>query len=264
MTAVGGLGAECGGFRFDLSRICDRSGARLGKVRTPHGSFETPAFMPVGTQGSVKGISPHELEETGSGVMLCNTYHLALRPGQRLIRELDGLHRFTGWHRPILTDSGGFQVFSQRTGTKVSEEGVWFTSHIDGARNLMTPESSVRIQNDLGADIIMAFDECVPYPCERGYVEKSVAMTERWAARSLGAHARRGEQAIFGIVQGGMHADLRERSLRGLTAMPFDGYALGGLSVGEPKAEMLGVLGHIGPMMPAMVPRYLMGVGSPD
>lgn len=250
--------------RYELIKVCKQSGARLGRLHTPHGTFETPLFMPVGTQATVKTMSPEELKEIGSGIILSNTYHLYLRPGHEIVREAGGLHRFMNWDRGILTDSGGFQVFSLGPLRKITEEGVSFRSHISGEPLFLSPEKSIEIQNALGADIIMAFDECPPYPAEREYVQASLERTARWAERCLKAHQRPGDQALFGIVQGGMYRDLRERSAKQLVSMDFPGYAVGGLSVGEPKELMYEILSHTTPLLPAGKPRYLMGVGSPD
>jgi queuine tRNA-ribosyltransferase len=250
--------------RYELIKVCKQSGARLGRLHTPHGTFETPMFMPVGTQATVKTMSPEELEEIGSGIILANTYHLYLRPGHDVVREAGGLHRFMNWNRGILTDSGGFQVFSLSPLRKITEEGVSFRSHISGEPLFLSPEKSIEVQNALGADIIMAFDECPPYPAEREYVRASLERTTRWAERCLKAHRRPQDQALFGIVQGGMYKDLREQSAKQLVAMDFPGYAVGGLSVGEPKELMYEILSHTTPLLPADKPRYLMGVGSPD
>jgi queuine tRNA-ribosyltransferase len=250
--------------RYELIKVCKQSGARLGRLHTPHGTFETPLFMPVGTQATVKTMSPEELKEIGSGIILSNTYHLYLRPGHEIVREAGGLHRFMNWDRGILTDSGGFQVFSLGPLRKITEEGVSFRSHISGEPLFLSPEKSIEVQNALGADIIMAFDECPPYPAEREYVQASLERTTRWAERCLKAHQRPGDQALFGIVQGGMYRDLRERSAKQLVSMDFPGYAVGGLSVGEPKELMYEILSHTTSLLPAGKPRYLMGVGSPD
>jgi queuine tRNA-ribosyltransferase len=250
--------------RYELIKVCKQSGARLGRLHTPHGTFETPVFMPVGTQATVKTMSPEELKEIGSGIILSNTYHLYLRPGHEIIREAGGLHRFMNWDRGILTDSGGFQVFSLGPLRKITEEGVSFRSHISGEPLFLSPEKSIEVQNALGADMIMAFDECPPYPAEREYVRDSLERTTRWAERCLKAHRRPEDQALFGIVQGGMYRDLREQSAKQLVSMDFPGYAVGGLSVGEPKELMYEILSHTTPLLPADKPRYLMGVGSPD
>lgn len=250
--------------QFELLKTCKQSGARLGILHTKHGKIETPVFMPVGTQATVKTLSPEELKEIGSQIILSNTYHLFLRPGHKIVQEAGGLHTFMNWDRPILTDSGGFQVFSLNSLRKISEEGVEFRSHLSGEKLFLSPEKSIEIQNALGADIIMAFDECTPYPAERQYVEDSMERTTRWAERCIKAHQRPDEQALFGIVQGGMYADLREKSAKQLVELDFPGYAIGGLSVGESKEIMYQVLEYTTPLLPANKPRYLMGVGSPD
>ncbi len=250
--------------RYELIHECRQTGARLGKVHTPHGSFDTPAFMPVGTQASVKGMSPDELKEIGAGIILGNTYHLYLRPGHKLIKQAGGLHRFMNWDKPILTDSGGFQVFSLADLRDIKEEGVTFHSHIDGSKHFISPEKSIEIQNALGSDIIMAFDECAPYPCDYDYAKKSMEMTTRWAIRCKEAHKNTEEQSLFGIVQGSTYADLRQESAKQLARLQFPGYAIGGLSVGEPGAIMNDILEKTIPFVPENKPRYLMGVGSPD
>lgn len=249
--------------RYELVHQCKQTGARRGIVHTPHGSFETPAFMPVGTQASIKGMAPEEVKSMGAGIMLSNTYHLWMRPGPDIVRDAGGLHKFMNWDRAVLTDSGGFQVFSFSDRRKITEEGVHFRSHIDGSPHLLTPEKSIDIQNKLGADIIMAFDECSPYPADHNYIDKSSSRTARWLERCMKSHARE-DQALFGIIQGGMYPDLRRRSAREITAFDLPGYALGGLSVGEPIELMLAMLEETVPLMPADKPRYLMGVGSPD
>ncbi len=248
---------------YELIKVCKQSGARLGKVHTPHGSFDTPSFMPVGTQATVKTMSPEELKSMDAQIILSNTYHLFLRPGHEIVAEAGGLHRFMNWDRPILTDSGGFQVFSLSDIRKITEEGVQFRSHISGEKLFISPEKAMEIQNALGADIIMAFDECPPFPAEYEYVRKSLELTSRWAERCLQAHQRT-DQALFGIIQGGMFADLRKQSARELMALDFPGYAIGGLSVGEPKPMMYEMLEETVPLLPTSKPRYLMGVGSPD
>lgn len=250
-------------FGFELIKKDSGSSARLGRVTTPHGSFSTPAFMPVGTRAAVKGLTPEELVELGAEIILANTYHLYLRPGHELIRELGGLHSFMHWDGPILTDSGGFQVFSLGNLRKISEEGVSFSSHLDGARCVLTPESAMEIQDALGADIIMVLDECPPYPAERDYVKRSMGLTHRWARRCKDAK-KNGAQALFGIVQGGMHADLRRQSAEALIEIGFDGYALGGLSVGEEKHLMQDMVEASAGFLPESSPRYLMGVGTPE
>lgn len=250
--------------RYEHIKTCKQSGARLGIVHTPHGSFETPAFMPVGTQATVKTMSPEELKEMGAGIILSNTYHLWLRPGNEIVKEAGGLHQFMNWDRPILTDSGGFQVFSLSDLRKIEEEGVYFRNHLNGDKLFLSPEKSIQIQNDLGADIIMAFDECPPYPATYEYMLQSVDRTTRWAKRCKEAHQRPEEQGLFGIVQGGEFEDLRKRSAEALIELDFPGYAVGGLSVGEPKDVMYRVLEFTTPLLPENKPRYLMGVGSPD
>ncbi len=237
--------------------------ARAGRLATPHGLVETPVFMPVGTAGAVKGLTRAQLEEAGAGIVLGNTYHLMLRPGDDLVARLGGLHAFTGWGRAFLTDSGGYQVFSLAALRKLSEEGVRFQSHIDGARHLLSPERSIEVQSNLGADVIMAFDECPPWPAPREAVAEATARTTRWARRSREAH-RRDDQWVYGIEQGGVHLELREQSARELQQIGFPGYAIGGLSVGEPKDDMLRVLEHLDPLLPQERPRYLMGVGTPE
>ena len=249
---------------YEHIKTCKQTGARLGIVHTPHGSFETPAFMPVGTQATVKTLSPEELKEVGAGIILSNTYHLWLRPGQDIIEEAGGLHKFMNWDRPILTDSGGFQVFSLSEFRKIEEEGVHFRHHLNGSKLFLSPEKAMEIQNSLGADIMMAFDECPPFPATRDYMKASVERTSRWAERCLGAHARPADQALFGIIQGGEFEDLRAQSAKDLVSLDFPGYAIGGLSVGEPKDIMNRILEHTTPLLPQDKPRYLMGVGSPD
>jgi len=253
-----------GAIRYELIKTCKQTGARLGKVYTPHGCFDTPVFMPVGTQATVKGMSPDELKEIDARIILSNTYHLYMRPGNDIIREAGGLHSFMSWDRPILTDSGGFQVFSLSDLRDIKEEGVTFKSHIDGSKHMFTPESATKIQNDLGADIIMAFDECIPYPCEYDYAKKSMERTGRWAKRCKETHTSTEKQALFGIVQGGIYKDLRKESAEMLVDLDFPGYAIGGLSVGEPAENMYEMLECTVPYLPSEKPRYLMGVGSPD
>ncbi|MDL2317523.1 tRNA guanosine(34) transglycosylase Tgt [Eubacteriales bacterium OttesenSCG-928-A19] len=250
-------------FSFELIKTCAKSGARRGRVHTPHGSIETPCYMPVGTQATVKAMTPEAVKETGAEIILANTYHLHLRPGEDLVKEAGGLHAFMHWDRPILTDSGGFQVFSLADLRKISEDGVAFRSHIDGSARFLSPESVMQIENDLGADIIMQFDECSPYPCDRRTAETAMRRTLRWAERCKRAH-RRGDQALFAIVQGAFERDLRIESARALTDMDFPGYGIGGLSVGEPKPQMYELLEAVTPELPAHKPRYLMGVGTPD
>lgn len=249
---------------YEHIKTCKQTGARLGIVHTPHGSFETPAFMPVGTQATVKTMSPEELKAMDAGIILSNTYHLWLRPGNDVIKEAGGLHKFMNWDRPILTDSGGFQVFSLSEFRNIKEEGVHFRNHMNGDKLFLSPEKAMEIQNDLGSDIMMAFDECPPYPATHEYMKSSVERTSRWAERCLEAHARKDDQGLFGIIQGGEFEDLRKQSAKDLVSLDFPGYAIGGLSVGEPKDVMNRALEFTTPLMPADKPRYLMGVGSPD
>jgi len=249
---------------YELIKTCKQTGARLGKVHTPHGSFDTPMFMPVGTLATVKSMSPEDLTEMDAQIILSNTYHLWLRPGEDIIKEAGGLHRFMNWNRPILTDSGGFQVFSLSKIRDIQEEGVHFRHHLSGEKLFFSPEKAMQVQNDLGSDIMMSFDECPPYPATHDYMKASVERTTRWAERGLKAHKRMNDQALFGIIQGGKYIDLRKQSLRDLASMDFPGYALGGLSVGEPKPLMNEILEEIAPLMPSNKPRYLMGVGAAD
>src|SRR5690606_15597407 len=248
---------------FRVETTCPVTRARTGRLTTPHGELETPVFMPVGTQASVKTMTPDEVEGIGFRIILANTYHLYLRPGADLVREAGGLHRFMNWPHAILTDSGGFQVFSLAKLRRIQEEGVTFQSHIDGSRHFISPEKSIAIQEALGADIIMAFDECAPYPCDYDYARRSMELTHRWAARCKAAH-QRPDQALFGIVQGSVYPDLRAESARTLTEMDFPGYGIGGLSVGEPKEKMLEMLEVVTGILPREKPRYLMGVGAPE
>jgi len=250
---------------YELLHECKQTGARRGRIHTPHGIIETPVFMPVGTQATVKSMTPEELrDEVKAKIILSNTYHLYLRPGHELVKEAGGLHKFMNWDGAILTDSGGFQVFSLGDLRKISEEGVEFKSHLDGSKHFLTPESVMEIENALGADIIMAFDECVEYPAEYEYTKQSMERTTRWAERCKNAHKNTDKQALFGIVQGGMYKDLREKSAKDLIAMDFPGYAIGGLSVGEPLDVMCDVLDFTAKLLPKEKPRYLMGVGTPD
>jgi len=239
--------------------------ARRGRLTLPHGAVDTPIFMPVGTYGTVKAMAPNELEELGAQIVLGNTFHLWLRPGPDIVRAHGGLHRFMGWHKPILTDSGGFQVWSLGPLRKVREDGVAFASPVNGDRLLLTPEVSMEVQTALDSDVVMIFDECTPYPATHDEASESMQRSLRWAARSRAAFDALGNRnALFGIVQGGMYDDLRQASICGLAEIGFDGYAIGGLSVGEPKDEMLRVLGATAPRLPADRPRYLMGVGTPE
>ncbi|MBY8912799.1 tRNA guanosine(34) transglycosylase Tgt [Bacillus sp. YC2] len=250
--------------RYEFIKECKQTGARLGRVHTPHGSFETPVFMPVGTLATVKTMSPDELKSMDAGIILSNTYHLWLRPGHEIVKEAGGLHQFMNWDRAILTDSGGFQVFSLSKFRNIEEEGVHFRNHLNGDKLFLSPEKAMEIQNALGSDIMMAFDECPPYPAEYDYMKRSVERTSRWAERCLKAHGRSDEQGLFGIVQGGEYEDLRTQSAKDLISLDFPGYAIGGLSVGEPKHVMNRVLEFTTPLLPKDKPRYLMGVGSPD
>lgn len=250
--------------RYELLHTCKQSGARLGRVTTPHGSFETPVFMPVGTKGTVKTMTPEELIAIGAEIILGNTYHLYLRPGEDLVAKAGGLHAFMHWPRSILTDSGGFQVFSLKAMNKPSEEGVLFKSHIDGSRHLFTPEKSMQIQQALGSDIVMAFDECTAWPIDEDEAKRSMEKTSRWLERCVKAWDATKPQALFGIVQGSTYANLRIESAKRTTAFDLPGYGIGGLSVGEPGALMNAMLEALMPYMPAQKPRYLMGVGSPD
>ena len=241
--------------------------ARRGQISFPRGTIETPAFMPVGTYGTVKAMTPEELVGIGAEIILGNTFHLMLRPGMEVIKEFGGLHSFMHWEKPILTDSGGFQVFSLAESRKITEEGAHFKSPIDGSKVFLGPEEAIQIQHTLGADIVMIFDECTPFPATEKEVRESMELSLRWAQRSKEAHGQldgNNQNALFGIVQGGMYKDLREASLNGLKKIGFDGYAIGGLSVGEPVELMMEVLDNIMPGMPEDKPRYLMGVGTPE
>ena len=252
-------------FDFQVTARCNSTQARAGVLDTPHGPVQTPVFMPVGTKATVKAMTPEELTELGSQIILANTFHLALRPGDEVVKQLGGLHKMMNWQRPILTDSGGFQVFSLGELNKITEEGVRFRSPLDGAEVFLTPEKATQIQHNLGADIIMVFDECAPYPAEHDYVKASTEMTARWAIRCKEAHAGREDvQALFGIVQGGMYDDLRAWSAAQTVEIGFPGYAIGGLSVGEPKPDMERVLEVVNAILPKNKPRYLMGVGTPE
>ncbi len=249
---------------YELLHVDKNSGARRGVVHTPHGDIQTPIFMPVGTLATVKAMSPEELkEDVKAQIILANTYHLYLRPGHDLVKEAGGLHKFMNWDRPILTDSGGFQVFSLSGLRKITEEGVMFNSHLDGSKHMFTPEKVMEIEEALGADIIMAFDECCPYPSDYEYTKKSMERTTRWAKRCKDAHKTE-NQGLFGIIQGGFYKELREKSAEDLKKLDFPGYAIGGISVGEPKKEFLDILRFTTPLMPENKPRYLMGVGTPD
>ncbi|MDO9508134.1 MAG: tRNA guanosine(34) transglycosylase Tgt [Thermovirgaceae bacterium] len=249
------------GFRVEAE--CRETGARAGEITTGRGSISTPVFMPVGTMATVKAMAPFELREMGAEIILANTYHLYLRPGSDVVREAGGLHRFMAWPGHLLTDSGGFQVFSLSTLREISDEGVWFRSHLDGAAHHMTPELSIKVQEDLGSDIAMCFDECVKFPCTREESEEALKRTVRWAQRCRDAHSRK-DQALFGIVQGSVFKDQRVRCAKELRDMDFPGYAIGGLSVGEPHAEMYRTLEAVCPELPRDKPRYLMGVGYPS
>lgn len=250
-------------FSYELIHTCAQSGARLGVLHTPHGDIQTPIYMPVGTAAVVKAMTSREMEEIGTQILLSNTYHLHLRPGEDLVAEAGGLHRFMDWHKPILTDSGGFQVFSLAGIRTIAEEGVTFQSHLDGSRQFIGPETSMDIQQKLGADIAMAFDVCSPYPCDHETARVNMERTHRWAQRCKEHHTRE-DQALFGIVQGAFYKDLRIESAKTLSNMDFIGYGIGGLSVGEPKPIMYEMLEEMMPYMPAHKPRYLMGVGTPD
>ena len=250
--------------KYELLHVDKNSGARRGVIHTPHGDINTPVFMPVGTQATVKAMTPEELkEEIKADIILGNTYHLFLRPGEDLIKEAGGLHKFMNWDRPILTDSGGFQVFSLGKLRKITEDGVTFRSYLDGSKNYLSPEKSIEVQQALGSDIMMAFDECCPYPSTYEYTKASMERTTRWAKRCKDAWTNE-NQGLFGIIQGGFFKDLRDKSLENLVGLDFPGYAIGGISVGEPKEEFLDILNYTAPKMPENKPRYLMGVGTPD
>ena len=247
---------------FEITHVCQQSGARTGILHTPHGDVETPMFMPVGTQATVKFLSPEDLYAIGSGVVLANTYHLWLRPGEEIIEKAGGIHKFMNYKGPMLTDSGGFQVFSLQDTRKIEEEGVHFKNILNGDALFLSPEKSIQIQNAIGADIIMSFDECIPYPSERDYVEDSMMRTLRWAERGKNAHQKADTQSIFGIVQGGDHEDLRTYCAEKLVEMDFAGYAIGGTSVGEDKETFKRMVGYSTKALPLDKPRYLMGVGA--
>ncbi len=250
---------------YELIHKCKKTGARRGIIHTPHGDIDTPVFMPVGTQATVKSMTPEELKNIiQAKIILSNTYHLYLRPGHELVKQAGGLHKFMNWDRAILTDCGGFQVFSLSDLRKISEQGVEFKSHLDGSKHFLSPEKIIDIQNALGADIIMSFDECVEYPASYEYTKQSMERTTRWALRCKEAHNNTQKQGLFGIIQGGMYKDLRERSALDLVSLDFPGYAIGGLSVGEPKDLMCEILEHTTQFLPENKPRYLMGVGTPD
>ncbi len=249
---------------YELIKEDPRTRARRGRLHTPHGTIETPVFMPVGTAGTVKAMLPEEVKSLGAEIILSNTYHLYLRPGHDIVREAGGLHKFMNWDRPILTDSGGFQVFSLGAMRKISEEGVKFRSHIDGSSHMLTPEKSIEVQNALGSDIMMAFDECAPYPADYSYVKNSLERTTRWLRRCKEAHKDTERQSLFGIMQGGMYKDLRYQSAMEIVELDLPGYAIGGLSVGEPRELMYEVLDYATDYLPKDKPRYVMGVGTPD
>lgn len=250
-------------FEFELLHVCAQTGARRGRLHTPHGVIETPIFMPVGTQATVKTMSPDELKQVGAQIILSNTYHLHLRPGEDLVAEAGGLHRFMNWDRPILTDSGGFQVFSLAELRKLNENGVEFQSHLDGSRHFFSPEVSIGVQEKLGSDIMMQFDECSPWPCDYDRAKGAMYRTLRWLNRCMAARTR-SDQALFGIVQGAFYKDLRVECAKEMAKLDLPGFGIGGLSVGEPKEIMYELLEAINPVMPQNKPRYLMGVGSPD
>ena len=249
---------------YNLNKVDKKTKARRGVVHTPHGDVQTPAFMPVGTQATVKAMLPEQVAETGAEILLCNTYHLFLRPGHEIVKEAGGLHKFMNWNKPILTDSGGFQVFSLGNLRKITEEGVTFQSHIDGSKRFLSPEVAMEVENALGADIIMAFDECAPYPADYNYVKNSMEMTTRWLKRCVEAHSDPENHALFGIMQGGVFKDLRRQSAESIVEMDLPGYSIGGLSVGAPKEDMIEVLDDCVDYLPKDKPRYLMGVGTVD
>ncbi len=250
-------------FEFELLHVCKQTGARRGRLHTPHGVIETPVFMPVGTQASVKTMTPEELKDCGAQIILSNTYHLHLRPGEDLVEKAGGLHTFMHWDRPILTDSGGFQVFSLADLRKVEERGVQFRSHLDGSKMFIGPEESIAIQQALGSDIMMQFDECSPYPCDYPRAKDAMHRTLRWLERCMKSWTHE-HQALFGIVQGAFYGDLRVECAKEMAQLDLPGFGIGGLSVGEPKEVMYDMLERMMPYMPQQKPRYLMGVGSPD
>jgi len=251
-------------YQFKLLKKDPTSMARLGKIRTPHGEVNTPVFMPVGSQGAVKSLLPEWVRELGAEIILSNAYHLYLRPGHKIIKDLGGLHRFMNWSGPILTDSGGFQIYSLAALRKITDEGVMFRSHIDGSRQSISPEQAIEIQESLGSDIMMCLDECTPYPVSFAEAEKSIDLTLKWARRGRKAKKNNDRQALFGICQGGIYPALRKRGVEEITGIGFDGYALGGLSVGEPKEIMMEIVEGITPLLLEDKPRYLMGVGMPE
>ena len=250
-------------FWFELQHVEKHTGARAGVFHTPHGDILTPVYMPVGTQATVKGVLPRDLKEAGSQIILSNTYHLYMRPGDEIVKKAGGLHKFMNWDRPILTDSGGFQVFSLTKLNKIKDEGVYFNSHVDGSRHLFTPEKAIQIEENLGADIIMAFDQCSEYGYTHEQAKQAMERTSRWLERCAAAKTR-DDQALFPIVQGNFYKDLRSESVKRCLPYAKHGIAIGGLSVGEPKPLMYEMLDHIRPLLPENMPRYLMGVGSPD
>ena len=250
-------------FSYEIQHIDKRTGARAGVLHTPHGDVLTPVYMPVGTQATVKGVYPRDLKEAGASIILSNTYHLFIRPGDEIVKKAGGLHKFMNWDGPILTDSGGFQVFSLTKLNKIKDEGVYFNSHVDGAKHLFTPEKVISIEENLGADIIMQFDQCTEYGYTHAQAEQAMERTDKWLHRCLDAKTRE-DQALFPIIQGNMYDDLRIESLRRAKPHATEGIAIGGLSVGEPKSRMYEILDLMRPELPEGVPRYLMGVGSPD
>ncbi|MDD6154901.1 MAG: tRNA guanosine(34) transglycosylase Tgt [Eubacteriales bacterium] len=249
---------------YELIHKDAKTGARRGVIHTPHGDIQTPVFMPVGTQAAVKGMLPEQVKDMGADIILANTYHLWMRPGHNLIKDAGGLHKYMNWDRAILTDSGGFQVFSLGKLRKITEEGVKFQSHIDGSRHFLTPEKAIEIQEALGSDIMMSLDECAPYPADRAYIKDSMERTCRWIQRCKDAQKYPEKQALFGIMQGGMYKDLRKESAERIVDMDLPGYSIGGLSVGEPKELMLDIMDDCVDRLPEEKPRYLMGVGTPD